>query len=222
MPLAAARKRQQRDPAEGLLQHDTKLCAYYDSGWFQCDECLKWRRYPEQLGETDRFVCDLALGQGGCEQEEDTSWIFEPGFHGAHSELDDAAGTRNQFCENALTHWTHKFSFLCFWKQNRDAEAKALAAINQCRRLPRDGPDRVKKLQSIFVFIYQSLNKQCLNDDHDDVWNALKADLDQVKSALSSCGGSCLLQRLVLPQSKSLTRCMTLRASRPPPLWTCM
>ena len=64
----------------------------------------------EELGEEDGFRCDMALGQGGCEIEEDTDWIFEPGFHGAHnySELDVAEACQHMLCENALTHWIHR------------------------------------------------------------------------------------------------------------------
>jgi hypothetical protein len=181
------RKSAQRDQAEGLVQHDMKLRKYYEGTWYQCDECFKWRHLTEELGEEEGFRCDMELGQGGCEVEEDTDWIFEPGFHGAHnySELDDAEACQHMFCENALTHWIHKFSGLGFWKKNRDVESQILKAIAQCKLLPRDGVERVKKLQSIFECIYKSLNRECLNEDYDDIWAALKEDLDQVTSPLS-------------------------------------
>jgi len=111
-----------------------------------------------------------------------------PGFSGAREHLKEAEACQHHYCENAFTHWTHKFTALTFWKKSGNAEHKILKMISACKRLPQDGAGRVQGLKAILLHVYTSLTKECLSVDHDEDWHAsggLKEELDKVGSSVS-------------------------------------
>jgi len=88
--------------------HDKMLQRETQTHWVECENetCKKWRRVPGFTAK--KYTCDLTLGSGGCNIDEDQQWLDILCFSGVVPELSESDDLERRYVENALRSLLHK------------------------------------------------------------------------------------------------------------------
>ena len=88
--------------------HDEMLQTETQTHWVECENvtCQKWRREPGFTAK--KYTCDLTLGSGGCNIDEDQQWLDILCFSGVVPELSESDYLERRYVENALRSLLHK------------------------------------------------------------------------------------------------------------------